>query len=120
MAYIQGYSTYCGLDMMNQFELKDMKDVYKSLKLRGWQPLPGANTRAMINIVGDDVVLKSYYTNVLVINLKNYSVCKLWDGFSVTTLKHVNLLLDMFGFKRLNKKEFMNLEINKIYKGFKL
>lgn len=118
--YIQGYSTYNDYDMLNSHEMKDMKDSYKSLKKRGWMSLLGANSRALINFKGDCVVLKSYYTNVLVIDLKNYTVTKLWDGFSVTTLKHVNLLLNMYGFKSLNKREFMDLELDKVYKGFKL
>lgn len=125
MAYIQGYSTYNGYDMLNSQEIRDMRETYKEFKnQKHYKVLPGANTRALYKVIENTgvkmVVLKSYYTNVLVIDLNNNTVIKLWDGFSVTTLKHVNLLLEMFSFKKLSKKEFMNLKEDEPIKGLKL
>lgn len=118
--YIQGYSTYNNYDYLNSHEKKDMKESYKSLKKRGWQTLHGSNSKALMLLTDDRVVLKSYYTNVLVIEFKKKAVIKLWDGYSVTTLKHVNLLLNLFGYKSLNKREFMDLETDELTRGLKL
>lgn len=125
MAYIQGYSTYNGYDMLNSQEIKDLREAYKEFKdQKHYKTLPGANTRALYKVIENTgvkmVVLKSYYTNVLVIDLNDNTVVKLWDGFSVTTLKHVNLILEMFGFKSLSKREFMNLKVDDPTRGLKL
>lgn len=43
-------------------------------------------------------VLQSYWTDVCMID-KDGNFVRLWDGYSVTTMRHVNSFLDRFGIK---------------------
>ena len=102
-------------DYLNSSDLKDLRYSYKYFKTKGWNALPGANTRAMFKFKYNAryVILKSYYTNVLMIDLQERKLYKLWDGYSVTTLKHVNLLCKMFDMKQFSKKEWETLKVDK-------
>lgn len=42
MAYIQGYSTYGGCDMLNRHEIRDMREAYKEfMNLKEDEPIKG-------------------------------------------------------------------------------
>lgn len=60
-------------------------------------------------IYNDDgsVSLKSYDTIVCMIKDGNF--VKLWDGYSATTMKHINDFRMMFNLSTLNKKEWDKL-----------
>lgn len=102
-------------DYLNSSDLKDLRDTYKYFKSKGWCSLPGANMRALFKFKYNAryVILKSYYTNVLMIDLQERKLYKLWSGYSVTTLKHVNLFCKMFEIEQFNKKEWESLKENK-------
>ena len=50
-------------------------------------------------------VLTSYYTDVAAII--DGTFYRLWDGFSVTTLKHVNTFRAMYGMDALKKRDWI-------------
>lgn len=53
------------------------------------------------------VSLKSYDT--IVCTIKDGNFVKLWDGYSATTMKHINDFRMMFNLPTLNKKEWDKL-----------
>ena len=54
-----------------------------------------------------EIYLKSYESLVCKIN-KNHTFEKLWNGYSHTTMKHINDFRDYFNFEPLTKKEWLN------------
>lgn len=100
---------------LNSSDLKGLRSSYKYFKTKGWNVLPGANMRALFKFKysGRYVILKSYYTNVLAIDLQERKLYKMWDGYSVTTLKHVNLLCKMFDMEQFSKKEWEQIKVDK-------
>lgn len=69
--------------------------------------LPDSNNRAVTIDDGTKIYLQSYDTLILSVDTLTGEIKKLWDGYSVTTLKHINEFLKPFGF-RFNKKEWLN------------
>jgi hypothetical protein len=61
----------------------------------GWMPLPveGANKRAYYRHNGDSIELKSYDTIVFEYNTTTGEFIRRWDGYSATTLKHVQMFV---------------------------
>ena len=51
--------------------------------------------------------LKSYET--IVCEMENGNFHKLWNGYSATTMKHINDFRRLFGLPKLSKKEWDNL-----------
>lgn len=50
-------------------------------------------------------ILKSYDTFVCMLDPKDKFI-RLWNGYSVTTAKHVNSFLNLYGLQGMNKKEW--------------
>lgn len=61
----------------------------------GWQLLPvqGANNRAYYRYNGKSIELKSYDTVVFEYNTETGEFIRRWDGYSATTLKHVQMFV---------------------------
>ena len=91
---------------MTSDDIKEMRNEYKNTV--GYN-LDGCNGRAMVTR-GENgaAILKSYYTDVAAIIDGEFY--KLWDGFSVTTLKHINIFRDRFGLAKMSKREWIELE----------
>lgn len=70
--------------------------------------LPNSNNRAIIIDDNDNIYLQSYDTIVLILEKKNKKIVKKWDGYSVTTLKHINEFLKAFSGVQFNKKSWLN------------
>lgn len=51
------------------------------------------------------VILQSYQTDVL--KIENGNLIKLWDGYSVTTMNHINDFCRQNGFPTFNKKSWL-------------
>lgn len=90
-------------------DIKELRDDLKAVKTAGGYALNGMNGRAVIIPDGDVVVLRSYYTNVCSYNIKTNEFKKLWGGFSVTTLKHINLFRRFLALETLSKREWIEL-----------
>lgn len=69
--------------------------------------LPNSNNRALVIETEAERILQSYDTLICSVDKETGKVKKLWSGYSVTTLKHINDFLSAYGF-RFNKKEWLN------------
>lgn len=94
---------------MSSDDIKEMRKEYKAIKSGGAYALDGFGNRALIIPAGDELILKSYYTDVCKYNLKTDEFTKLWDGFSVTTLKHINTFRAFLGLNTFSKREWIEL-----------
>lgn len=60
-------------------------------------------------------ILKSYDTNVLAVVYSDYDepqIHRLWDGYSATTMRHINEYLTQNGFTEGGKKWWCSLPIS--------
>ena len=78
--------------------------------------------KAMVTVSyhGDNMylVLQSYDTNVVMVKIGKGGmpyVRRLWDGYSATTMRHVNELLMQEGFPKLSANAWRSMEIGKFY-----
>ena len=65
--------------------------------------LPNCTNRAITIETDEDIYLQSYDTLILKKNKRTGKVKKLWDGYSKTTLKHINEFLGT----HMNKTDWM-------------
>lgn len=87
---------------------RELRAEYKEDKKRGAYALDGFNGRAVIIPDDDGEVLKSYYTPVCKITTGGEFV-KLWEGYSATTMKHINAFRTANGFRALSKRAWIEL-----------
>lgn len=102
--------TYNGCDMLNREEVTELSRNVKQRKKNGSYSLEGFNNRATIREEGNTIILTSYYTDVCAI-IDGHFV-KLWDGYSATTMKHINTFCKHFGFKGFNKRGWIETPVN--------
>lgn len=76
--------------------------------------LPDSNNRAVTIDDGERIYLQSYDTLILSVNTFTGEVVKMWDGYTVTTLKHINTFLAGFGLK-FNKKSWLDFKGTFLY-----
>ena len=94
---------------MKPDDIKELRSEYKAIKAdRKGFALEGFGNRALIIPVENGYILKSYYTDVAVV--RNGEFYKLWDGYSNTTLKHINTFRQFVGMNSLSKREWIELE----------
>lgn len=67
--------------------------------------------KAKIFEQGDKYILYSYDTPVIEYNEKTEEVKRLWDGYSATTMRHVNSFLRHFYLKGGGKKWWNSLAV---------
>ena len=78
---------------MSTEDIKDLRQEYKAIKADN----------------NGNLILQSYYTDVCRYNLKSDKFTKTWNGFSVTTLKHINIFRRFLGLKAISKREWIEL-----------
>ena len=106
-----GFCIYPNRYMSSQ-DIKDLRQEYKAIKAgEKAYSLEGFGGRALIIPDGDKLILWSYYTDVCVFDLKTEKFTKTWNGFSVTTLKHVNIFRRFLALNTLSKREWIELEV---------
>ena len=106
-----GISIYPNRYMSNQ-DIKDLRQEYKGIKAENnGYALDGFGGRALIIPDGNKLILRSYYTDVCEFDLKTEKFTKTWNGFSVTTLKHVNIFRRFLALNELSKREWIELEV---------
>lgn len=105
-----GISIYPNRYMSNE-DIKDLRQEYKAIKAgNNGFALDGFGGRAIIKLDNNrNPVLQSYYTDVCRFDLKERKFIKTWNGFSVTTLKHVNIFRQFLGLKAISKREWIEL-----------
>lgn len=81
-----------------------------------WQNLQATSQasfygKAKVLLEGDFIYLKSYNTIVAAIDIStpDYTFTRLWKGYSVTTLKHINDFRQLYNLPAINKKEWLEL-----------
>lgn len=65
--------------------------------------------KATIEIHNDELVLYSY--NVKVCKIVNGKFYRFFDGYTATTMRHVNEFRMQNGLQKLSKKEWLKLEV---------
>lgn len=97
--------------MLDTQELRELRAQYKTdhgIKLEGF------NNRAIVIKVKGGYILKSYNTIVAYYLISEDKMIRAWDGFSVTTLKHVNIFRSWLGLSTLSKREWIELDTHRI------
>lgn len=97
--------SYGGRDYLWSNERSELRQEVKN---KG-KVLSGSNYRACEIKTENGYILQSYYTEVAFIDFDG-NFKKLWDGFSVTTLKHVNIFRELHNLKSLSKYEWVMLD----------
>lgn len=103
---------YGGSDYLTDWEKTDLRRDIKARKEKGDIVLEGFNHRASIRPVSGGYILTSYYTEVCAVIDGTFR--RLWDGYSVTTLKHINLFCDFLGLKGFNKRSWIETKTETI------
>ena len=98
---------------MKPDDLKEMRQAIKEDKKNGGIVLADFGNRAVIIPTENGYILKSYYTNVC--EIRNNKFIKLWQGYSNTTLKHINAFRSKYNFPTISKREWIEMEANKEY-----
>ena len=97
---------------MDNNDIRELKAEYRDItKTNKGYALEGFGNRAIVKITDTgDLILQSYYTDVCRYNLKTGEFIKLWEGFSVTTLKHVNIFRRFLALNTISKREWIELK----------
>ena len=96
---------------------EDLRNFRNAFKENGLQKI---SDRAYIRYENGNYILKSYYTDVLRYEPTTDTLYKLWKGYSVTTMKHINAFLDYICKPRINKKQWIEMfTIDEIFLGKK-
>jgi hypothetical protein len=95
---------------MKPDDIKEMRQAYKEERKENKAfVLEGFGNRALVIPTDNGYILKSYYTNVA--EFRNGEFIRLWDGFSTTTLKHVNIFREFLGLRAIGKREWIELAV---------
>lgn len=96
------------------YEIHDLHPLYTNQK--------SFYGKAKVGVVRDGadvyVCLQSYDTNVVSVFVDANGtpfVKKLWDGYSATTLRHVNELLTEQGFPKLSARVWRAMKVGEFY-----
>ena len=105
--HYNGVSFYPSYNMTTD-DLRELRNEYKKdSKITATEKL---TDRAIImHSIHNNHTLKSYYTKVAMITDDNRFL-KLWDGFTVTTLKHINLFREKYNLPPISKYEWIMME----------
>ena len=101
----RGFSSYDGWDCLTSEDLKDLRNYQKDLL--GKAGYIRFDTRALLNV--QTKTLKSYYTDVCTV--RDGKLVRLWDGWSSTTAKHVDMFCDYYKLPRVCKKDWLAMPI---------
>lgn len=109
MNYFENLKTnYCN-DYLTSTPTK--KGALNNNKLEGVvKILENSNNRAITIFKDDKIYLQSYDTIVLCYDIATNTIKKMWEGYSVTTMKHINTFIGNFTqLKPFNKKSWLAL-----------
>lgn len=105
-----GYGVGCyGPDYIDRDAISALSRDITNRKKSGDIVLDGFNRRASITPINGGYILTSYYTVVAEFTEKG-GFKKRWQGFSATTLKHINIFRQFVGLAPLNKREWIELD----------
>lgn len=102
-------ATYGGFDYLNRTEEKELRrDAKVRVELNNETYLSGFRATTRLEPYG--LVLRSYNTDVAYFS-NDGKFHKMWDDYSATTLKHINLFRKNKGLAPLNKREWVEMEM---------
>ena len=84
---------------MKQFDLPVMNDARKSFY----------NKAKVTELDNGDIELTSY--NTIVCRIRNGKFERLWNGYSATTMRHINAFLEFYGIEGGGKAWWDKLEV---------
>lgn len=88
---------------------RELREDIRDRKEHGHHTLDGTNGKATWYFDDDGgKVLRSYYADVA--RLYDGRLYKLWTGYSVTTMNHINAFLDSNGYARINKHDWIMID----------
>lgn len=102
---------------MYRYQLLDVKTIlegYKETDIIPYNHQKSFYGKAKQIETKDGFFLQSYKTIVCFIDKKTNSFHRLWDGYSVTTQKHIDSFRRLNGFSGMGKKEWENLIVESI------
>lgn len=105
--YYNPFLESCAPDSLKELQ-NDIRQIQKDgegKKLKG-----SYDRAAIIYHTNNSVLLRSYYTDIAVIYKGKFY--KIWKGFTVTTLKHINLFRQEYSFSTLTKRDWIELPIH--------
>ena len=102
-----GFSFYTSR-YMTADDAREMRAEMREQKNNGAIVLDGFNGRACIIPTAGGYRLQSYYTDVCAVYGGQF--VKTWEGFSVTTLKHINAFRAFVGLAPLTKREWIEIK----------
>lgn len=102
----QGESSFTFWDSLNPYEERELRH---DIRARHGVELPNSNHRASVRIEDGIPILTSYYTDVCAI--VDGEARRLWDGYSATTMRHINKFLSLYGLDGLSKREWVSMEV---------
>lgn len=105
-------ATYGGYDYLNRAEEKELRRTVKAnVKLNNEVYLSENSFRATIMYdYWKGAVLKSYNTEVCAIS-RDGRFYKIWDDYSATTLRHINMFREKYNLGKLSKREWVEMEM---------
>lgn len=108
-AKLEKIDVYGCYDYLNRTKEKELRrDAKVRAELNNEIYMSGF--RATIRLEYHGMVLRSYYTDVAYFD-HDGKFHKTWDGYSATTLKHINMFRKRSGFAPLNKREWVEMEM---------
>lgn len=94
---------------MKPDDIKELRQEYRQDKKENKAfSLDEFGSRAVIIPTKTGAILKSYYTEVA--EIRNGEFIKLWEGYSVTTHKHINAFRNHYGMRTISKRELIEME----------
>lgn len=104
------YGGYRPSYYMDTNDKRELREEYRNDKKENRAfTLEEFNTRAVIIPTETGAILKSYYTEVA--EIRNGEFIRLWDGYSVTTMKHIDAFRKYYGLKTIGKREWIEMEV---------
>lgn len=98
-------------------QIKEMRDYHQSRLALGWKEIKPGNIRTRYKITEQScdnlaISIESFYTVVCFVRKDKdlWTIMKNWDGYSSTTMRGINLILEKFNAPKLSKKKWQNLE----------
>ena len=108
-AKLEKIDVFNGYDYLSRDEVKELRrDAKVRAELNNETYLSGFRATTRLEYHG--WVLRSYNTDVAYFDYDG-KFHKTWDGYSATTLKHINLFRGKRGLAPLNKREWVEMEM---------
>ena len=106
--HYNGYSFYPTYSMTTE-DMRNLRNENKGLA-KAFKTEKISDRAIVIYDNYNTKTLKSYHTYICEID-NNGNFTKLWDGYSATTMKHINIFRQMFGLPTMSKYEWIMTEI---------